>query len=450
MKRTKQTAEIVCNELDFDCSKIEYDTNLIEKRHGTIISGKTLKEIHNIPKIGQKIKKIDEIINKMSIIDKSDNKWKKYEDKVMELTGGESFEQLQKRVKNIINVINNYVKDNTENLLIVTHGGIIHELIYLILGHNKVPSDFGKQNNCNISIFNYEKNNKPNLIMSQYSKYLDEKSNKKNIVILHNPIINSNNIIPDNLEPIIKKLNKFGNVHHYWFKFTGRKFNLDDLLFKNVAKDIHKKFKHLNNFIIIALEHACPFGLYYSNHYPQKCKSIICYPFRYYSEGSLKRRIWKLKDNKGYENIVKSYNVDDYMININNKRLQKLIKDDSDSGKSALWYAIDYNLQKQYNKIPTIFKIPTVLYTRLDLDLSSVIEQNYNRSDIASMKKIFSENDAMQNSMVWNFERVKYDSILKEKNKKLRIKYLISGWEDYQDIIDEVILSSKYIYKSNN
>lgn len=61
------------------------------------------------------------------------------------------------------------------------------------------------------------------------------------------------------------------------------------------------------------------------------------------------------------------------------------------------------------------------------------------------MKKIFSENDAMQNSMVWNFERVKYDAMLKDKNKKkhknkLKIKYLISGWENYNDIVDEIIL----------
>lgn len=269
------------------------------------------------------------------------------------------------------------------------------------------------------------------------------KSSKLDIVILHHPTLKGSDSIPDELKPIIKKLNKFGCVYNYWFKFTQKKFNLDDLLFENVAKDIHKKFNHLKKFIIIALEHACPFGLYYSYHYPQKCKSIICYPFRYYSKGSLERRIWKLKGNKAYENIVKSYNVDDYMININNKRLQELIKDDSDSGKIALSYVIDYNLQKQYKKIPTKFKVSTILYTRLDLDLASVIEYNYKRSDVASMKKIFSENDAMQNSMVWNFERVKYDAMLKKKNKKLRIKYLITGWENYQDVIDEVILISK-------
>ena len=42
------------------------------------------------------------------------------------------------------------------------------------------------------------------------------------------------------------------------------------------------------------------------------------------------------------------------------------------------------------------------------------------------MKKLFSKNDALQASMVWNFERVKYDSKLKKANKntdKLKIKY---------------------------
>ena len=59
------------------------------------------------------------------------------------------------------------------------------------------------------------------------------------------------------------------------------------------------------------------------------------------------------------------------------------------------------------------------------------------------MKKIFSENDALQNSMIWNFDRVKYDAKLRKANKdtnKLQIKYLISGWENLNDIVDEVKL----------
>jgi hypothetical protein len=37
---------------------------------------------------------------------------------------------------------------------------------------------------------------------------------------------------------------------------------------------------------------------------------------------------------------------------------------------------------------------------------------------IAKMKQIFSENDAIQQSMMWNFDRIKYDNMLKTKNKK--------------------------------
>ena len=261
-----------------------------------------------------------------------------------------------------------------------------------------------------------------------------------NIVILHHPIVRTNKI-PKNIKPILKKLTKFGKIINYFFKFSTNNFELNDLLFENVAKDINDVVKELNSFIIIALEHACPFGLYYSYHYPKKCKKIICYPFRFYSKGSFDRRSWKLKENGGYAKIIKNYDVDKYMININNTRLQELIKDTTDNGNIALWHVIDFYMQKQYNKIPSVFKISTVLYTRLDLDIKSIVEHNYDRTDVASMKKIFSENDALQQSMVWNFERVKYDAMLKSKNKKLlKIKYLVSGWEDIADVYDEVIL----------
>ena len=96
-------------------------------------------------------------------------------------------------------------------------------------------------------------------------------------------------------------------------------------------------------------------------------------------------------------------------------------------------------MQKQCDKIPIKFKIPTIIYTRLDLDVKSIVENNYDRTDIAKMKQIFSENDAMQSSMMWNFERIKYDNMLKNKNKKnLKIKYIIDM--DNIDIINEVIL----------
>ena len=148
---------------------------------------------------------------------------------------------------------------------------------------------------------------------------------------------------------------------------------------------LHKTFSHMNKFVILALGHAAPYGLYYSNKYPKTCQAIICYPFRYYSKGSLERRIWKLRDNKVIKQNVGKYDVINYMINATNKELTELLIDKTNNGKLALWYLIDYNLQKQYDDIPKKFNTKTILYTRLDIDIESVIEYNFNRTDIAKL-----------------------------------------------------------------
>jgi hypothetical protein len=61
------------------------------------------------------------------------------------------------------------------------------------------------------------------------------------------------------------------------------------------------------------------------------------------------------------------------------------------------------------------------------MDVSSIIKWNYDRTDIRKMKQILSKDDALFNSSLWNFDRVKYDAELKEKKEKngknLHIKY---------------------------
>ena len=106
MIRTKQTAEIVCKELNFNISQIEYDENLIEKKHGKKIAGKTQQELYSMPKIGSKVKKLDDQIAKFNIIERGGKKWEELEDQVMVLTGGEPFDQFRKRVKKVIAFIN--------------------------------------------------------------------------------------------------------------------------------------------------------------------------------------------------------------------------------------------------------------------------------------------------------------------------------------------------------
>ena len=49
------------------------------------------------------------------------------------------------------------------------------------------------------------------------------------------------------------------------------------------------------------------------------------------------------------------------------------------------------------------------------------------------MKQIMSKDDALLNSMIWNFDRIKFDAKLREENNNnnLSIKYIINGWENY-------------------
>lgn len=247
--------------------------------------------------------------------------------------------------------------------------------------------------------------------------------------------------IPDNLKPIIKKLEKIGQVHNYFFKFHWKnKYELKDIDYDNAVIDIHNTYKHLKKYIMISINHACPYGLIYCDKYPKYVKAIICYPYRFYCKESYERRIWKFKNNKGWKF---SHSFDDYILNINKKRFDSLFTDINDEKKEILYFIFDFNLQKHYYKIPTKFKVPTVLFTILDLDTQSIIKYNYDRKDVRAMKKIKDKDSALFNSAIWNFDRVKYDALLKEQNKnnnKLTIKYIISGWEDFNDIVDQVNL----------
>ena len=74
------------------------------------------------------------------------------------------------------------------------------------------------------------------------------------------------------------------------------------------------------------------------------------------------RRIWKFKDNQGWKKYIsQKYGVDNYLLKLNNTRLQELIdKSDNQEEYEILRLAVDMNLRKQYNKIPQIFKVPTL------------------------------------------------------------------------------------------
>lgn len=290
---------------------------------------------------------------------------------------------------------------------------------------------------------------------NKYIKYKNKYISLKNqnggsikFVILHNP--NPMLSKEDNSKQynnIINEISKLGEVYNYYFRFGTNDidFIIDDMQFEIASQDLYEKFKDKGKLYIICLEEASSYGLYFANVYPQICNAIVCYPLRLNTKESLERHLWKYKEKEGWKKYVsQKYDIDNYLININNTRLKQIQQNKSNEEEKTILYLImNYNIRKQYEKIPKIFKIPTHLFTRLDLNISGVLERNFERKSIADMKEIVSTNDAILTSMMWNIARVQYDeNLLKENetNNNLRIQYLVGDFEKQNDLnlIDKI------------
>lgn len=259
--------------------------------------------------------------------------------------------------------------------------------------------------------------------MEQYidykNKYFKIKNNqigggKTNFIIIHN-IRGSLDYIPE-LKIKLRAINK----KIYEFKFP-KKFNLDDLSFEsisnNIKKFIDKKISSKSNNIIICLEESAPYGLFFADKYPDYCKAIICYPLRLNTQSSLDRLYYKYINKNGWKYFSSNYDPINYFFKINDEKLNELFKKNGNEEKNIIELLRNLIVRTQHDKIPKIYKIPTYIFSRLDMDSVSTIEANFERKEIADMKGILSPDDAIYTSMMWNIARVQYDKEILELNK---------------------------------
>jgi len=258
---------------------------------------------------------------------------------------------------------------------------------------------------------------------------------KINFIIIGNIRGNDLDFIPE-LKSKLKSLN--GNVNEFTFTFKNKRFILDNLTFESISDDI-KLFidkKELSDCIIICLEESSPYGLFFADMYPEICKAIICYPLRLNTKESLDRLYHKYVEKNGWKFISENYDPNDYFFEINDKRLNELFDKNGKEEKGIIDLLINLQLRKQYNKIPKVYKVPTYLFSRLDMDSVSTIKLNFERKDISEMKGILSPDDAIYTAMMWNIARVQYDRELIELNKEnnnLRIHFIVA-FENNEDI----------------
>jgi broad specificity phosphatase PhoE len=146
--RCKHTSKILADELKIPENNIVYTDALVEASNG-ILDGVLVDDIENIPIIGKKIKNT---IDKLKIFDNvevtmRDKKYLSLINVLDTLTGGESDFDVSRRTKKFIKQI----KKNKSDTLIVTHNGIIKNIIqYMYNIHYSVLKPAVK--NCHITV----------------------------------------------------------------------------------------------------------------------------------------------------------------------------------------------------------------------------------------------------------------------------------------------------------
>jgi len=126
-------------------TEVIYDTRLRERSRG-IFEGKTHEEIKNHMK-------------------ENNLEYKNFKPK-----GGETFDEVTKRVSEFIDEI--IEKDHGKNILVVTHGGPkVHTMLHLLEGYES--SNIDKIKNTSLSIFELNKEKKYELTLFNCTKHLE-------------------------------------------------------------------------------------------------------------------------------------------------------------------------------------------------------------------------------------------------------------------------------------
>ena len=148
--RTKETAEIICNNIDYDVNKIVYYDELVETDQGLLAVGKSFEELKK-DKFYDDFMKLDEKLNKIKDPIEHNIMLNKYKlnDKINKKYELETDKHLLQRCKKIMNIIN---KSNKKKILIISHGGtIIDGFIKLLFNVNNIMVNKKFGDNCHIT-----------------------------------------------------------------------------------------------------------------------------------------------------------------------------------------------------------------------------------------------------------------------------------------------------------
>ena len=154
MKRTKETCKIICKEINYDFTKVEYYDELIELDQGLLAIGKTNEEL-------KKDEFYDEFFNKINVINniKDPIELKKQLDLYLYSEINKKYElETEKNIRKRLKIIVNLIKETKfKKILIITHGGFILSLIKMLFNISQINGNYKNGSNCHISYIIYNK-----------------------------------------------------------------------------------------------------------------------------------------------------------------------------------------------------------------------------------------------------------------------------------------------------
>lgn len=155
MKRTKETCKIICKEINYDFTKVEYYDELIELDQGLLAIGKTNEEL-------KKDEFYDDFFNKINVINniKDPIELKKQLDLYLYSEINKKYElETEKHIRKRLKIIVNLIKETKfKKILIITHGGFILSLIKMLFNISQINGNYKNGSNCHITYIIY--NNK--------------------------------------------------------------------------------------------------------------------------------------------------------------------------------------------------------------------------------------------------------------------------------------------------
>lgn len=155
--RTKQTSKLIANEIEYPNDKIVYSKDIIQQDHGLKLKiypyDKFIQESDEITRHHEIVhNKLVEIQDPIARTEYLENEYRQMLEVVY---GCEPNVLIEKRIEHFVENLKNFKE---QNIIVISHSGIIKKINEMILGvDNLDESHFDKSNgsNCQITYFKY-------------------------------------------------------------------------------------------------------------------------------------------------------------------------------------------------------------------------------------------------------------------------------------------------------